>query len=293
MSSKLSIIIPVYNVEKYISRCLDSIINQTFEDFEVICINSNSPDNSMEILSEYAMEDKRIKIICQEDNGPGAARNLGLAHAKGEFISFVDGDDWIELNTYEKTIIKMTDDVDIVHFGANIITEDITEEDLKSVEESRKHHKIKYEGLFDINNLLILNSTTPLWNKIYRNNLIKKHEIMFPSGLACEDMIFFYKYSLISKKAYYVGDYLYNYLRRGDSRTSQGYKKVLPSFADRTLTCYDLYKFLKSENILQENIAIFELTFENLFKADLSQCPDKNRNELFQIANDITNKMEI
>ena len=91
---KLSIIIPVYNVEKYLPKCLDSILNQSFKDFEIICINDGSSDNSLKILEEY--KDKRIIIINKENAGSGVARNAGLEIAKGEYIFFVDGDDWLE-----------------------------------------------------------------------------------------------------------------------------------------------------------------------------------------------------
>lgn len=291
MNPKLSVIVPVYNVEKYLSKCLDSILTQTFEDFEVICINSESPDNSMEVLSDYAQEDRRIKIICQKDEGPGAARNLGLTHVKGDFVSFVDGDDWIEPNTYELTLKKMTDDVDIVHFGANVVAGDVCDEDLESIEEAKRNHKIQYEGLFKTNDLLILNSTKPLWNKIYRTSLIKKHNITFPSGFACEDMIFYYKYALICKNAYYLGEYLYNYLRRKDSRTSQGYNLELPSFGDRTHTCDNLYEYMLRENLIENHFGFLEITFESFFKSDYEQCRIEDRNKLLETATELANKV--
>ena len=92
----VSVIIPVYNVEQYLSKCLDSVINQTFKNIEIICINDGSTDNSLKILNEYAMADKRIIVINQENSGVYAARNKGLQIANGKYISFVDSDDWIE-----------------------------------------------------------------------------------------------------------------------------------------------------------------------------------------------------
>ena len=92
---KVSIILPVYNVEKYLSQCLDSIVNQTLKDFECICINDGSPDNSLAILKEYASKDSRIKIINQENKGQSSARNVGMNFSKGKYIAFIDSDDWI------------------------------------------------------------------------------------------------------------------------------------------------------------------------------------------------------
>jgi len=93
----VSIVIPVYNIEKYLPICLDSIINQTFTDFEVICVNDGSKDNSLKILEEYAKRDFRIKVISQENGGSGSARNNGLKNAQGKYIQFLDGDDYFEL----------------------------------------------------------------------------------------------------------------------------------------------------------------------------------------------------
>lgn len=100
---KISVIIPVYNVENYLRECLDSIINQTFKDIEIICVDDCSTDNSLDILNEYAQKDNRIKVFEQKENsGQGAARNFGISIAQGEYITFVDPDDYIESTMYEK-----------------------------------------------------------------------------------------------------------------------------------------------------------------------------------------------
>ena len=101
---KISVIVPVYNVEKYLKECLDSIINQTFKDIEIICVNNGSTDSSCEILNEYAKNDNRIKIINSENIGVGNARNLGLQAVTGEYISFVDSDDFLNTDTYSNTL---------------------------------------------------------------------------------------------------------------------------------------------------------------------------------------------
>ncbi len=99
---KVSIIIPIYNVEKYIKKCLDSLIKQTLDDIEIICVNDGSPDNSMEIVNEYAKNDKRFIVLTQENQGTGAARNKGIDAATGEYIMFLDPDDWYEFDACEK-----------------------------------------------------------------------------------------------------------------------------------------------------------------------------------------------
>lgn len=99
---KVSIIIPIYNTEKYIKDCLDSVVNQTLDDIEIICINDGSTDNSLKLINDYAKRDKRIKVINQENKGQGTARNIGIKESKGEYIGFVDFDDYIDLKMYEK-----------------------------------------------------------------------------------------------------------------------------------------------------------------------------------------------
>lgn len=101
---KISVIIPVYNVEKYLSKCLNSLICQSFQDIEFICINDGSTDNSLNLLEQYALKDSRIKVITQPNKGPACARNKGLSIATGEYISFVDSDDFIENDAFERLI---------------------------------------------------------------------------------------------------------------------------------------------------------------------------------------------
>ena len=113
----ISIIIPVYNVEKYLRRCLDSVLNQTFSDWEAICVNDGSPDNSAKILEEYAARDERFKIITKENGGLSDARNAGMKVAEGDFILFLDSDDFIHPQTMEITHFLATrDGSDIVSF---------------------------------------------------------------------------------------------------------------------------------------------------------------------------------
>ena len=101
---KLSVIVPCYNVEKYLSECLDSILNQTFEDIEIICINDGSTDNTQDILDSYLKKDKRIKVISQHNQGLSMARNVGLKNVTGEYVTFIDSDDYFELTAFEETL---------------------------------------------------------------------------------------------------------------------------------------------------------------------------------------------
>ncbi len=114
---KISVIIPIYNSEKYLSECLESIINQTFKDIEIICINDGSKDNSLNILNEYLKKDNRIIIVNQKNSGVSSARNKGIRLSTGDFISFIDSDDYLDLNVYEKCVQRIIrDNSDIIIF---------------------------------------------------------------------------------------------------------------------------------------------------------------------------------
>ena len=102
MDVKISVVLPVYNVANYLRKCLDSLVNQTFKDFEVICVDDGSTDKSTKILEEYQKKDNRIKILQQQRGGAGAARNLGLGHAQGKYVQFLDSDDYFESNLLEE-----------------------------------------------------------------------------------------------------------------------------------------------------------------------------------------------
>lgn len=120
---KVSIIIPVYNVEKYLRECLDSVINQTIKDIEIICVNDGSTDNSLNILEEYALRDKRIKIINKKNGGLASARNEGLKYISGTLCHFLDSDDYIEPNLYENAInIFQNFNIDYLCFSSEVFT---------------------------------------------------------------------------------------------------------------------------------------------------------------------------
>ena len=183
----LSIIVPVYNTSKYLPRCLDSLINQTYKNIEIIVINDGSTDNSLEILESYASKDKRIKLINSENKGVSNARNLGLEKAKGELIGFVDSDDKIELDMYEMLISNM------IKYNTAISACDIykVKNSVKARNDDRKVKLYsKNESLLDF---LTTNSLLRITvNKIYKRELLS--DIRFNTNLAnSEDRLFLYE----------------------------------------------------------------------------------------------------
>ena len=179
---KISVIIPVYNVEKYLRECLDSVVNQTMRDIEIICVNDGSTDNSLDILKEYAAKDDRIIVINQTNGFVGSARNNGLKIAKGEYIQFVDSDDYLELNACETAYkYALQYNADVVVFGNKNFPEQIG--NVKNKRRTIKYKEIKvfHGGLRSGRHLC---KCIP-WNKLFRHEIIKG--CYFPEWLRFRD----------------------------------------------------------------------------------------------------------
>ena len=212
----LSVIIPVYNTEKYLIKCLDSVKN-----LEVICVNDGSTDNSLDILKKYQVIDDRIKIINKKNGGLSSARNIGIEHAQGSYITFIDSDDFIESNAYQDTLIYFDNPkVDLVHFSTQLVIED----NISRIQDQR-YFEHKYTGLINLSNDVISKMDVCAWNKIYKLSIIKKYDIRFPDSLWYEDNPFFWSYALVSDSAFFVNDKFYNYLIRTGSIMSQHNQK--------------------------------------------------------------------
>ena len=175
---KLSIIIPVYNIEKYISNCLNSILSQSFQDFEVICVNDGSTDNSLLELQKYR-NDERVIIIDKKNEGSGVARNSALAIARGEYVFFVDGDDWIEENSLQKMVDEADRlKTDILVFGGLSYYEDKGQNGGYSANKLPKKYLNKVFNAKDIRKDIFKFPSTA-WTKLYRREFLQKNDITF------------------------------------------------------------------------------------------------------------------
>lgn len=183
--SKVSIIIPVYNVKKYLRRCLDSVVEQTLTDIEIICVNDGSTDGSDEILKEYAENDNRIKVINQVNSGMSEARNAGVRKATGEFIGYLDSDDFVEKDYYEKLYnVAKTNGADIA--CASIIREN---EKKKKILIEYKEEKTA-ETVKEKFELAHLPEHCYVWNKIYNREKLIQSGVEFERGMMYEDMVY-------------------------------------------------------------------------------------------------------
>lgn len=212
---KVSVIIPIYNVEEYIAQCLESLIAQTFSDFEILCIDDASMDDSVRVIRGFQQKDSRIKLLQQEHAGVSAARNVGIAHARGTYISFVDGDDWLAPEALEKLLnAAQADDSDMVVCSAEVHFENPDPAD------SRRNASLVRaltvtDGLLEENPWDILSkpgSWPFLWNKLIRRELIVSNEISFSPMLSLgEDgafLVLLYRYA---GRISYISDRLYHY----------------------------------------------------------------------------------
>src|SRR5574344_165141 len=198
---KVSVIVPVYNVEKYLKKCLDSLTNQTLKELEIIVVNDGSPDNSQIIIDNFVNRyPKKVKSFIIENGGQGAARNYGLTKAKGEFIAFVDSDDYVEKNMYELLYNKaIQDKSDIVLCGNNIV-------DLN-------YNLLKKENvILENNNVDFLREKVAVWNKIYKKSIL--NDISFRKKVWYEDLDYSLKLVFNRYKISYLNKCLYNYLLR-------------------------------------------------------------------------------
>lgn len=225
MKPKVSVIVPVYNTEKYIRKCVDSIINQTLKDIEIILVDDGSTDNSPEILDEYIARDSRATVIHKENGGQGSARNIGLDIAKGEYIGFVDSDDWVDLDMYEKlyTNAKLTE-ADMVVCNRNVFNEDgllktsidVGQDSFINVNENIANFTIQK---------LLYPYTVSTCNRIYSNEIVKKLKLRFKSvqEVGSEDALFNYCFLLDADIVTSINNTYHNQLAREGS-TTRNYK---------------------------------------------------------------------
>lgn len=240
MSTNVSVILPIYNQEKYLAKALDSLRNQTLKNTEFICVNDGSKDNSLKILREYASKDSRIKIIDQKNQGCGAARNNGLKAATGEYIAFLDPDDWFEPEALEELYKKSKkQNCDMIVFNFNKVGEN-------GNLLGRYNLKTRLQRFFNLNENenfnwrdikpRVLGGMHPAsWNKFYRRDLIKKHGLHFAKSNLAEDNVFVFGATLNAKNIGYSDKCYYNYLIRENSAIRTRSDKNLCLF--RSIDC--------------------------------------------------------
>lgn len=253
---KISVVIPVYNTEKYLPRCLDCILEQTLADIEVICINDGSVDGSKSILDEYADRDNRVKVIdLKKNKGVSFARNCGIEMATGDYVAFADSDDYLDLDFYEKLYIKAS------QTGADIVKGELKEifPNGKIKTYPQNENIIKYKNKYCFYGCFT--------SAIYRLSLIKDNRCYFNQKLVhTEDLVWLNKVVRTSNFVEVVSDACYHYLRRDDSADTQNISEI------NTNSAYIGWKhiFLSTHNIAKTSPLDFSVCYQNYWDAVLS-----------------------
>ena len=229
---KLSIIVPVYNVEQYIEKCIESLINQTLKEIEIIFVNDGTPDNSVNIIKKYQKKDNRIKLINKENGGQASARNLGLVHAKGEYIAFLDSDDYVNEEMYEKMYNKAKkNSLDIVICNYFLTYKD-------RIEEVKNNITSKKEKIILPNEYILL--TPSPWNKIIKKSYLEQLNFKFPEGIIYEDYASIPTLVLNKPKVLYINECLHYYVQSETSTMRNlEYKKKYEDIFQATEYLYE------------------------------------------------------
>lgn len=250
--NKVSIIIPIFNMEKYLNKCIESILKQTYKNIEIILINDGSTDCSEQIVIEWAKKDSRIIYVYQENKGSGIARNNGLSKATGKYVVFVDPDDWIEEDAIEQFVFQMErNNPDLIiacayneYFDKNgkileIKKDNFLNEYMNDIEKIKN----KYVSLF------LENAITAPWNKMYKLDIIKQNNIEFPNLKRSQDIVFNYRYYDCIKSLQIYDKKLYHY--RIENETYG--KKINAEYYKTVCKIYeDINKLLEKWNVKLE-----------------------------------------
>lgn len=275
---EISIIIPVYKVEKYLARCLDSVLAQTFTDFEVICVNDGSPDNSAKILEDYAQKDARVKILAQQNQGQAAARNNGLRHAQGEYIYFLDSDDCIHPQLLEiayRFITKYNAGwVTFKHDTAARINPPL----YKNIDSIP--FKITDNPLFLYKKNLSYKMTFYLWERLYKKELLQ--DIKFLPGNAFEDDPFILAICAKRPKTVLLKEPLYYYVDNSEGVSNKSKKDVLPKHIKdyHEGILYVLGRYLSAPKEYIDFLAVniiakkFRIQYNKIKKTDKKKQPE-------------------
>lgn len=281
--SKISVVIPIYNVEKYLARCLDSVINQTFKDLEIICVNDCSPDNSTIILNDYIKKDDRIRIINREKNGGlSAARITGLKNAKGKYIYFLDSDDWIKEDFLEKMYSKANE----LNLNALCCTNilNVFPDGTKKQFISRPD-----DGFVDYTN-----SCQMAWSWLLRRDFLERFDTIFPVGLKYEDLYFFHVIIRNLEKVYITNSTQYYHFENPSS--------IMGCSQNRTIDNFDIIECLKliyNEYKKINKISVWSIPFFYMPKYMLNIHKNKPefylrlREFILSIKNDVMNNSSL
>lgn len=255
MDSLISIIVPVYNTENYLEKCLYSLVNQTYKNIEIIIVDDGSPDNSMNIIQKFVLADNRVKVISQKNQGLSGARNTGMNNANGDYIMFIDSDDWIEIDTCEKAINASE------KYNADVVFWSYIREFSDSQKDNYLFDKTeiiwsekninqlsrRMVGLVgdELANPQSIDNLVTAWGKLYKKSVIGDVRFTDTKIIGTEDALFNIEVFLGINSAVYIPDLLSHYRKDNESSLTHNYKRKLVS---RWKEMYSRIKFLLDRN---------------------------------------------
>lgn len=275
----ISIVVAVYNVEKYISACIDSLLAQNYANVEIILVDDGSTDHSGEICDSYSKRDKRIKVIHKENGGLSSARNVGIEMANGSLIGFVDGDDTVEKEMYEQLYTNMiSTNSDISICGRYYVYED-GEKVIRYKEKPEMKVMNSKEAIAEMNSFSSFDMAA--WDKLYKTSLF--NSIRFPVGKLSEDYFIMYKLFLSSDKICYTPKPLYNYMQRQNSisHTKNINFDFIEAAKEQMIGVEEKYPELK--DILHTAYASANMTVYDFYLKEQVKCPSSVRKRMQKI----------
>lgn len=281
----ISVILPVYNVEDYLYVCINSVLKQSYKDFELICIDDASTDSSLDILEYFSQKDSRVKILKNDSNkGPGFSRNQGLDVAQGKYISFLDGDDWFSPDSFNILIERMEqNNLDVLMFKSIVYYEQPQKFGMEHYYDMNFMNKFENHAFthWDLDKTKLFSISNAPWNKIYLKSFLNENNIRFPNeNLIHEDNPFFYKVITSAKRASIIDKYLYNRRRRPDSIVTLNnerlfdniditYKVLEVFFEDK-----EVYEYYKKE--------VLTYIFASVFDGKYNQIDEELKEEFYK-----------
>ncbi len=260
---KLTVIVPVYNVENYLRKCLDSLTGQTLKEIEILAVNDGSTDGSLAILEEYAARDERIKLLNKENGGLSDARNFAFPYIKGEYVGFIDSDDFVDTDMYKVMYEKA------VESGSDIVECNLhhTFDDGEDTEIG-EHITDKDE--------MIMNGRSVVWNKIYKSSWLLSTGVQFPKGLIYEDVNFYVKLIPYLNKISYVEEPFVHYVQRSSSINNHQTLKTLQILD----ILDDIYSFYQKNGFLDKYRDALEFLYTRILLCSsfsrMARIPDRN-----------------
>ena len=275
---KVSVVVTAHNGEKYINKCISSILSQTLKQIEIICIDDNSSDNTFNIIESMQRGNDRIRLIKNKKNlGASISRNEGVAASTSKYIMFCDGDDYYEDTICEDLYSAMVadDEVDIAMCEISLSYEDFSDRKY----DDDWYYGLNYSGKNIINDELISGIDYSPCNKIFKKEIIEKYKILFPESLYYEDAYFSLAYLSVSKNIFFVNKKLYNYIRHANSIMAKTFESKDEDMRtiDHIYVIEAYYSFLEENNLFPKYSSMFWETFLKYEKSAFGENPSKNK----------------